>query len=325
MHQLGGVVLRRSRSGWRPRRLRVVLVALSVLFGVAVSPVVSSASAKITSSAVTAAFRPVHAVSTSTLQSAALIMSRRLADLGASSSRAVVRGGVIDVSLVNVKAPTSVLSMLGAVGKLYLRQVRCSAPSYRGPTHSATVSTASSPLPACSAPYAYSVSDFSGSPSSAYHYPSADPAYAFVASTAPMNDVAATTVILSSNGSNPYPRVVLGPSEVTIAGRTEVVDGSIIKSAYASRDTATNQWFVVFTLTGRGLTVFNAIAVADYGTPVADVLDGVVLAAPIFEARSFPGSAQLAGSFTQQRATSLASVLDAGPLPVAFTIQRESR
>jgi preprotein translocase subunit SecD len=78
---------------------------------------------------------------------------------------------------------------------------------------------------------------------------------------------------------------------------------------------------VVFNLTSKGSTLFNAMASKYYGQLVADDLDGTVVSAPIIEATSFPGSGQVSGNFTQQSATTLGQLLNYGALPVGLEPQ----
>jgi preprotein translocase subunit SecD len=129
-------------------------------------------------------------------------------------------------------------------------------------------------------------------------------------------DNPAENIILSSNGSGPAPRFVLGPASVVYDGKTAAVTGTIIKSAYAQLDTSSDQWTVVFDLTGTGTNLFNADATLYYGRLIADDLGGTVISAPIIEARRFPGSGEVAGNFTKESADELAAELNSGALPV---------
>jgi preprotein translocase subunit SecD len=71
---------------------------------------------------------------------------------------------------------------------------------------------------------------------------------------------------------------------------------------------------------GSGTDVFTTISRALYGTEkqFAIVLDGQVLSAPTMDAIITNGQAQISGSFTEETATSLATSLKFGALPIAF-------
>ena len=79
------------------------------------------------------------------------------------------------------------------------------------------------------------------------------------------------------------------------------------------------------TVTGRQYPLLFQQGETAYGTPIADDLDGVVISAPIIEARSFPGSGQIAGNFTENTAEALAAELNSGPLPVDLELVSSSR
>jgi preprotein translocase subunit SecD len=70
--------------------------------------------------------------------------------------------------------------------------------------------------------------------------------------------------------------------------------------------------------TGEGSDAFDAMAAANFGQPVAIVLDGVVESAPTIQAQEFGGQAVISGTFDQARAENLALVLRFGALPLEF-------
>jgi preprotein translocase subunit SecD len=59
------------------------------------------------------------------------------------------------------------------------------------------------------------------------------------------------------------------------------------------------------------------------GLPMAVVLDGVVLAAPIIREPILGGSGQISGGFTIESANNLAILLRSGALPAPLTIVEE--
>lgn len=62
------------------------------------------------------------------------------------------------------------------------------------------------------------------------------------------------------------------------------------------------------------------LTAANVGKPLAIVLDGKVLSAPVINEPITGGQAQLSGGFTQESANQLAIALQSGALPVAFTL-----
>jgi hypothetical protein len=294
------------------RLFLAVVLGTVVLFGSALSP--NSEAVATTSGPVTAVFRPLVKVSGSVLTTDAEVMHRRLVSLGDGSSTATAADGIIDVRLVDVTDATTVLAVLATPAHLYLRPVLCDASSYVA-THGPTTPTTHSVIPVCTSPYRFTSSDFR-SGGGAFTYPDTDPMYSSYPTTLPANDSPSRVVILPSNGQVPSPRVVLGTAEVSYDGKSQLVTGTIIKSASAQLDSASNQWTVVFDLTGVGAELFNADAKLYYGTPLADDFDGTVISAPIIEARSFPGSGQVSGDFGKEIANGLAAELNSGALPV---------
>ncbi|HEY5272931.1 MAG TPA: protein translocase subunit SecD [Acidimicrobiales bacterium] len=267
-----------------------------------------------------AVFKPDKAVSTSTLQDVANIMTLRVNGLGVSSPNISTQGNDVVVDLPGVKDPQAILKLLGTTAQLFFRPVLCNAPAYVAPAKgTANAPTTKTPVPTCAAPYLYTASDYQGSSGSNYNYPPTDNNYAaYPTSTV---DNPADAILINADGNVPSARYVLGPATVEYGGKLQTVTGTIIKSAYAQLDTQNNQWQVVFELTGQGTNLFNAVAKLYYGTLVADDLDGQVISAPIIEAMSFPGSGQVSGNFTHASANQLALELNYGALPVSLTPQ----
>ena len=267
-------------------------------------------------------YQPDKKVSATTLQNVANIMTDRVNALGVSQPNITTQGNDVVVQLPGVKDPSRILKILGSTAQLYFRPVLCNAGPYvKPPKGTANAPTTDSAIPTCAAPYLYTSAAYSGNANSQYNWPAADPEYSYYPTTPQGRDDLSRTVILNSNGQTPYSRVVLGPAEVMYGGKLTPLTGTIIKSSYASLNTSTNQWEVIFNLTSTGTKLFNAAATLYYGTPIADDLDGTVVSAPIIEAKTFPGSGSVSGSFTQAQANSLALELNYGALPVSLTQQ----
>jgi hypothetical protein len=297
----------------RPLFLLVVLVA-AVLLASAWTPRRGPIVA--TSGSVSAVFRPSTKVSGAVLSRVAAVMHERLVSIGDGTSTASVTNGVIDVRLVDVSDAATVLAVLSTPGNLYIRPVLCAAPLYHYAAKSGSATpTASSPIPVCSGSYRYSSANYQN-PNSSFNFPNVDPLYSSYPTTLLADDSPSRVVILASKGQLPSPRVVLGPAEVRYDGKTQLVTGTIIKSASARLDTSNRQWQVIFDMTGTGTELFNADARLYYGTPLADDLDGTIVSAPIIEATSFPGAGQVSGNFSKKSAQALAAELNSGALPV---------
>jgi SecD/SecF fusion protein len=80
---------------------------------------------------------------------------------------------------------------------------------------------------------------------------------------------------------------------------------------------------VTFKLDSIGAKQFGDITSAHVGEPFAILLDGTVLSAPVIREPITGGSGQISGDFTAEEASSLAALLRAGSLPVAFTVAEE--
>lgn len=306
------------------RRLLVSVIASSVIcFGMLALALGLGWSPKLgldLEGGLSAVFKPDKPVSTATLQNVVNIMTLRVNALGVSSPNISTQGNDVVVELPGVKDPGAILKLLGTTAQLFFRPVLCNAPAFVAPPKgTANAPTAKTPIPTCKAPYLYTASDYSGSQSAQYGYPQPDPDYSYYPTST--KDNPADTILINSNGQVPAARVVLGPAAVVYGGKLQPVTGTIIKSAYSQLNTSTNQWEVVFELTGQGTNLFNADAKLYYGTLIADDLDGQIVSAPIIEAQSFPGSGSVSGNFTHAQANQLALELNYGALPVSLTAQ----
>jgi preprotein translocase subunit SecD len=115
-------------------------------------------------------------------------------------------------------------------------------------------------------------------------------------------------------------KFLLGPVEVT---------GDAIDQATAVFDTGGQSsvgqgWIIDFTLTDEGATAFGDVTtrLADTGGSLAIVVDRQVISAPTVNEPITGGTAQITGSFTENRAKDLATQLNAGALPVELTTEQ---
>lgn len=97
-----------------------------------------------------------------------------------------------------------------------------------------------------------------------------------------------------------------------------VMDGSGLQAA--SPQYQNGQWFISFELTPEGAAIFGPYTGANVGQPMAIVLDGTVLSAPVINAQLTDGGI-IEGSFTEQEAQQLALQLRSGALPIPLAVE----
>lgn len=103
----------------------------------------------------------------------------------------------------------------------------------------------------------------------------------------------------------------LGPARMT---------GEVLTGARAAVDTeSTGSWLVNFDLSSEGDRLFTLITRENLQRQLAIVLDDRVESAPTIQGEISGGSGSITGSFTEQEAKDLATVLKAGALPVELT------
>src|SRR5947209_18777132 len=99
--------------------------------------------------------------------------------------------------------------------------------------------------------------------------------------------------------------------------------GDNLTDAQASVDQRTNEPIVSFRFNPAGARQFARVSGENVGRPMAIVLDGVVLAAPVIREPITGGSGQLSGGFTLASANDLAVTLRSGALPVPVRVVAE--
>jgi preprotein translocase subunit SecD len=99
-----------------------------------------------------------------------------------------------------------------------------------------------------------------------------------------------------------------------------MIEGTALTSANAGIPNQSVNWAVDLKFDGEGTEEFTKISRTLYGTQkqFAIVLDGQVISAPTMNGVITNGEAQITGDFTQAQATSLATGLKFGALPIAF-------
>jgi protein-export membrane protein SecD len=99
-----------------------------------------------------------------------------------------------------------------------------------------------------------------------------------------------------------------------------VITGAGLQAAVAQYDPNANQWLIQFDLNAEGGAVFGPYTAANIGQPMAIVLDGVVLSAPVIRAE-LPTGGVIEGSFTEEEAKTLALQLRSGALPIPLSVE----
>jgi preprotein translocase subunit SecD len=101
------------------------------------------------------------------------------------------------------------------------------------------------------------------------------------------------------------------------------ISGDDLIDAQALLDERIKEPVVSFKFSPAGTRQFARATTENIGRPMAIVVDGVVLAAPIIREPITGGSGQISGGFTVERANDLAVTLRSGALPLPLTIVAE--
>ncbi len=80
------------------------------------------------------------------------------------------------------------------------------------------------------------------------------------------------------------------------------------------------EWFIEFSLQPEGSEVFGPYTESRIGEPMAIVLDGEVLSAPVIQSRLDTGGI-ITGNFTEEEAKQLALQLRSGALPIPLSVE----
>lgn len=97
-----------------------------------------------------------------------------------------------------------------------------------------------------------------------------------------------------------------------------VMTGAELQAAVAQ--TELGQWYISFELTPAGAQIFGPYTESHINQPMAIVLDGVVISAPVIRDRLDTGGV-IEGAFTEQEAKQLALQLRSGALPIPLRVE----
>ena len=102
---------------------------------------------------------------------------------------------------------------------------------------------------------------------------------------------------------------------------TTVMTGAGLQAAVAGFDQmSAGNWLIQFELNEEGGAVFGPFTANSIGQPMAIVLDGVVLSAPIIQAELTTGGV-ITGDFSEEEARTLALQLRSGALPIPLSVE----
>jgi preprotein translocase subunit SecD len=101
------------------------------------------------------------------------------------------------------------------------------------------------------------------------------------------------------------------------------MSGETLVDSQPGYDQRTDEPIVTFRFNDIGKRQFARITQDKVGVPMAVVLDGMVLAAPVIREPILGGSGQISGGFTVESANNLAVLLRSGALPAPLTIINE--
>ncbi len=125
-------------------------------------------------------------------------------------------------------------------------------------------------------------------------------------------------------GIPPQSELLSGPDGTPyLVEKRIAIAGDYLVDAQPGFDQPTNEAVVSFRFNAAGTRQFARITAESVGRPMAIVVDGVVLAAPVIREPITGGSGQISGGFTVERANDLAVTLRSGALPVPLTVVAE--
>ena len=100
-----------------------------------------------------------------------------------------------------------------------------------------------------------------------------------------------------------------------------VMTGAGLQAAVAGFDQmSAGSWLIQFELNEDGGAVFGPFTANSIGQPMAIVLDGVVLSAPVIQSELSTGGV-ITGDFTEEEARTLALQLRSGALPIPLSVE----
>ena len=112
-----------------------------------------------------------------------------------------------------------------------------------------------------------------------------------------------------------------GPTQILVRRRAIITGAMLTHANFEFNDR--NQPAVGFQFNGEGARNFASVTTANIGKQFAIVLDGKVISAPVIRSAITGGRGIIDGSFTSESASDLATLLNAGALPVKLTVEEQ--
>lgn len=106
------------------------------------------------------------------------------------------------------------------------------------------------------------------------------------------------------------------PAEIDAQFISTELTGRYLETALVQFDPQTNKPVISLTFNSEGKDVFAALTKSEMGNPIAIVLDGQILSAPVVQDEITDGKAIISGNFTVPEARELSRSLKYGALPV---------
>jgi preprotein translocase subunit SecD len=126
------------------------------------------------------------------------------------------------------------------------------------------------------------------------------------------------------SGVPPQSELLSGPDGTPYLVQKRIaISGEMLVDAQPGFAQGTRDPIVSFRFNDAGARQLARVTTESVGLPMAIVLDGVVLAAPVIREPITGGSGQISGGFTVERANDLAITLRSGALPVPLTVTAE--
>jgi preprotein translocase subunit SecD len=114
-----------------------------------------------------------------------------------------------------------------------------------------------------------------------------------------------------------------GKPRMYLVQRRVIVPGERLSDAQPSTNQQTGEWIVNFTFDSIGGKRFGDATRENVGRPLAIILDGKVISAPVIREPILGGRGQISGNFSAASAQDLAVLLRAGALPAPLNIIEE--
>ncbi|MBI3709031.1 MAG: protein translocase subunit SecD [Proteobacteria bacterium] len=114
-----------------------------------------------------------------------------------------------------------------------------------------------------------------------------------------------------------------GQPRMYLVQRRPIVAGDRLTDAQPGTDSRNGEWVVNFKFDSVGARQFGQATRDNVGKPLAIVLDGRVISAPVIREPILGGSGQISGSFSVASAQDLSVLLRAGALPAPLKVIEE--